>query len=206
MFFRHRCTKFNPTESNQQITNPTTKKSVPLHFLKIYTKKLHYMKISIKKIVLVAFAAGICGTVSAQSLKNAVGNVIISKKSENTYEVLHSGIMSFKIEGEKYWKLDNEISVPQQNNHNGYCVYSNGEYVYYSRSNNIVASYNSSQGRYYLHTAEGDTILKSASYAVLSSGVLLVETGTDTPLRYTVDEGFDPVIIGFYLFSSYIIH
>ena len=164
------------------------------------------MKVLKKKIILLVLAAGFCSMVSAQSLKDSDGIDILRKLSDSTYELKNSGILLYKIENNTYWIRNNDIPLPQQQSHNGYCTYSNGEYIYYSRSNNIVGAYNVSQGRFYLHSSQGNDILKSASRAVLSNGVLLIETGTDTPLRYTVDAGFDPVIIGFYLLSSEIIH
>ena len=164
------------------------------------------MKILRKKVVLLVLAAGFCSMVSAQSLKYSDGSDLIRKVSDNTYELKNSGILSYKIEKNKYWILDKDMQSPQQDNHIGYCTLVNGEYIYYSRSNNIVGAYNVSQGRYYMHSSQGSEILKSVSIAVLSKGVLLIETGADTPMRYTVDNGFDPVIIGFYLLNPYIIH
>jgi len=163
-------------------------------------------KMDVKKIILIVFVVGIYNILPAQSLKNSDGSEIIRQLSSNSYELKNSGTRSYKIEKDSYWILTDDIPAPQQANHNGYCSYSNGEYIYYSRSNNIVAAYNPSQGRYYLHTAEGNNILKSASFAVLNNDILFIETGTDTPWRHAVDKGFDPVIIGFYLFSLYIIH
>jgi len=164
------------------------------------------MKVVKRTVVLIIFAAGFCSMASAQSLKYANGSELMRKLSENTYELKNGGVLSYKIENNKYWILDKDMQTPQQENHIGYCTLVNGEYVYYSRSNNIVGAYNISQGRYYGHTAQGNDIIKSVSLAVLNKGVLLVETGTDTPARYTVDNGFDPVIIGFYLLNSLIIH
>ena len=155
------------------------------------------MNMLIKKVVLVIFAAGICSTVSAQSMRWAgSGAEYCRKLSDSVYVPINSdgslGMASYKIKNNKIWLITGEISE-----YRGYYTHSKGEYTYYDRNDNTVGSYVASQGRYYMHSSQGNTILKSTPYAVLSKGVLI--PGNDAPARYTVDKGFDPIVVGLVL-------
>jgi len=155
------------------------------------------MKSLVRKEVLVVLAAWLCGTVSAQSMRWAENNAEFCRKlSDSVYVSVNSngslGMASYKVKNNQFWMVAGDVAE-----YRGYCTYSNNEYTYFDRDNNIVASYVPSQGRYYMHSAKGNTIFKSVSYAVLNNGVLI--PGDDSPVRYTVEKGFDPIVVGFIL-------
>ena len=153
---------------------------------------------TVKRVILIAFMAVFYSGVSAQSMWWVDSNKeYIRKTSDSTYRHLDSEANPnnyFKIINNKFWEL-----IGESYEYKGYCTYADDEYTYYDRYDNIVASYVPSQRRYYMHSSQGHTILKSESFAVLSNGVLIQNTGGDIPLKYKVDEGFAPVVIGFFL-------
>jgi len=157
------------------------------------------MKMNIKKIPLFVFAICICSMLSAQSIWWAENKTEYCRKlSDNIYVPVNSdgslGMASYEIKNNQFWLIIGESSE-----YKGYYTSSANEYVYYDRNDNIVASYVPSQGRYYAHSSQGHTILKSESYAVLINGAFYQNMNDETIIRYTVDEGFDPVVVGFFL-------
>jgi|GEM_PF-3100717 len=155
------------------------------------------MNVIVKKAPLLVFAVCICTLLPAQSMRWADGKEFARKLSENLYEPVPAGVVSCKIENDRFWILFN--GVPQSDNPTGYYTYTDDEYVYYNGNDDIVGSYIPSQGRYYIITAKGKDILKSESYAVLVNGALYQAVNDETIVRYTVEEGFDPVVVGFFL-------
>jgi hypothetical protein len=121
------------------------------------------------------------------------------KQSDSIYVPLNSdgssGMARYEIKNNQFWLI-----IGDNSEYKGYCTSSDNEYVYYDRYDNIVASYIPSQGRYYAHSSQGHTIFKSVSSAVLIKGVLYQNKAEETIAVYTVDEGFDPVAVGFILF------
>lgn len=153
------------------------------------------MKTIIKRILVLTCAIYACGALSAQSMLNENGTVYIRKFSGNMYEPVPAGAISCKIENNRFWTFFNGVPLLEKQ---GYCTYSNGKYIYYDNNNDIVARYVPSEGRYYITTAKGNDILKEAPYAVLLDRTLYL--GSESNIRYTVEEGFDPVAVGFFLF------
>jgi hypothetical protein len=156
------------------------------------------MKVIVKKVILVVFAAGICSVMSAQSIRWAENGVEFCRKlSDNKYVSINSdGSLSmavYEIKNNKFW-----LNIGEYSEYKGYCTQSKDEYVYYDRYDNIVASYVPSQGRYYSHSSQGKEIFESFSTAILSNGKIIF--GDETQTRYTADKDFDPVAIGFILF------
>ncbi len=149
----------------------------------------------IKKILMLTCAIYVCGTLSAQSILNEDGTVYVRKVSGNMYKPEPAGFVSCKIENNRFWLFQDGVSISEKQ---GYCTYSDGKYIYYNNNNDIVARYVPSEGRYYITTAKGSDILKEAPYAVLLDGTLYL--GSESNIRYTVEEGFDPVAVGFFLF------
>jgi hypothetical protein len=148
--------------------------------------------------ILVVFALSVCSVASAQSLwwvEN--GNEYVRQVSDSTYGHLDSGgtILNYsKIVNNRFW-----LDINGNSEYKGYCTYSDDKYTYYDRNDNLVATYVPSEKRYYSHSSQGHTILKSEPFAVLFKGFLYLSTGDDSPKRYKVDEGFNPVAIGFLL-------
>ncbi|MDR3060635.1 MAG: hypothetical protein LBU57_00805 [Dysgonamonadaceae bacterium] len=132
----------------------------------------------------------------AQRMLYENGTEYARKLSENIYKPVPEGVVSYKVENNQFWSLLK--GVPESNKPKGYCKYTNNMYIYYDSGDNIVASYVPSQSRYYLISAKGEDIIKEISYAVLFDGVLHI--GGEPSVRYTVEEGFNPVVVGFFLF------
>jgi hypothetical protein len=151
----------------------------------------------VKKVLLLIFAAGVFITLSAQSMRWADGKEFARKLSNTLYEPVPAGVVSYKVENGQFWELLDGIS--KSDKPKGYSTYANGSYSYFNSADDLVAEYIHSEGRYYTVSGKGEGVKKEA-HAVLLNGVLLVVTGGDESLRYTVEEGFDPVVIGFFLF------
>ena len=158
------------------------------------------MKMIIKKSTVFVFAvAGICCTLSAQSLKWADGKEFVRKLSNTLYEPVPAGIVSYKIENNQCRMLFN--GVPTSDKPKIYCSHVDGKYAYYNGDDNILGSYIPSQGRYYVISSKGNEILKEESLAVLINGALYLNTGEEPVVKYMLDEGFDPIVVGFFLFD-----
>jgi hypothetical protein len=155
------------------------------------------MKTIVKKGLLLIFAIGLSGALFAQSMRWTSGEEFVRKVSSIRYESIPVGVMSYKIDNNKFWTLIN--GAPESDKPRGYCVYADDKYSYYNNSNDAVGRYIPSQGRYYVTSGKGDDV-KEEAYAVLIDGALFLNTNSEPIAKYTVEEGFDPIAVGFFLF------
>lgn len=136
--------------------------------------------------------ACIVQTLSAQSIRRAEGSVFARQKSDNIYEPVPAGVISYKVEKGKFWQLTS--GVIESDKPKGYLTQSDGKVYYYNQNDEIVGSYVPSENRFYSISSSSGKI---DTYATLFDGVLALGSGE---IRYKVDQNFDPKVIGFFLF------
>jgi len=155
------------------------------------------MKTVVRKTTLLIFVTSICSVLQAQTIRWANGEEKVRQLSKTLYEPVPAGVISYKIENNQFWRLWS--GVPETDSPQAYVKYADNEYFFYTGDGVLVGSYIPSQKRYYIPGKEEYAKSKEA-HAVLHNRELVVNTGGDMPVRYTIDDDFDPVAAGFFLF------
>ncbi|MBD8346883.1 hypothetical protein [Dysgonomonas sp. HGC4] len=155
--------------------------------------KTIYIKLSL---LLLAFCMTV--GVSGQSIRNDEGKELARMLTDNSFEMVHAGVVSYKLENGKFIMLFNNI--PHELGSVGSYERSDSKIQYYNKEGDMIGYYVLGEGRFYRVTANVRRVVKEETAATILDGILLRNDGEGATTKFTVDNNFDPTVIGFILF------
>ncbi|MFC4673765.1 hypothetical protein [Dysgonomonas termitidis] len=139
-------------------------------------------------ILLVCFA----GSIKAQSIRWADTNEEYARKiGDNLYEPVPAGVVSYKVENNKFFLLANG-ELEGQKGH----LSRKGDIAYYFNGEDQMVGYYKSKDKVQRYTIVEPGSGKEDECAVLYEGTLYLFG----KVKYKVDDSFSPDVLGFFLF------
>lgn len=145
-----------------------------------------------KRVSLFLLIFGFTCLVNAQSIKSKEGRDFFHKIGDNLYEPLPAGVISYKIDDNKFWELVNGELLADKPK--GYIKYAGDKVYYFNNNDEAVGYFLPEKKRYYIVSSSLD---KEDDYARIFENILYLGNGD---VSYFVDKGLDPIVIGFFLF------